>query len=131
MNFMAVIDGELHTPALSGSILEGVTRDSLMTLARHLGIGVNERVMPVDELVRDIKTGRCTEAFACGTGAIISPISAIGEADGTVFELPDGHQMAAKLESTLLSIQEGRAADPFGWVVDPRDSKQLAAQLDQ
>lgn len=131
MNFMAVIDGELHTPALSGSILEGVTRDSLMTLARSLGIDASEPVMPVDELVRDIKSGRCSEAFACGTGAVISPISAIGEADGTVFELPEVNQMAAKLKNALLGIQEGRAADPFGWVVDPRDSQQLAAQLNQ
>lgn len=129
MNFMAVVAGELRTPALSGSILEGVTRDSLMLLARHLGISAGEPVMPVDDLLRDIESGRCSEAFACGTGAIISPISAIGEAAGPVFELPEVNQMAAKLMSALLDIQAGRAADPFGWMVDPRDSHQLAAQL--
>ena len=129
MNFMAVIDGELHTPALSGSILEGVTRDSLMTLARHLGIGAKDPVMPIDELLHDIESGRCSEAFACGTGAIISPIAAIGEADGKVFELREVNQMAAILKDALLDIQEGRAADPFGWILDPRDSQQLASQL--
>lgn len=130
MNFMAVIDSELHTPALSGSILEGVTRDSLMKLAPHIGINAIDRVMPVDELLHDIDTGRCSEAFACGTGAIISPMSAIGEADGKIFELGDVDEIAAKLKNALLDIQEGRATDPFDWVVDPRNGQQLAEQLD-
>lgn len=129
MNFMAVVDGELLTPALSGSILEGVTRSSLLALARHLGIEAKEAVMPVDELLQGIESGRCSEAFACGTGAIICPISAIGEADGAVFELQEFNQMAATLKSALLNIQEGRDEDPFGWVVDPQDSMQLAARL--
>jgi branched-chain amino acid aminotransferase len=131
MNFMAVVDGELHTPALSGSILDGVTRASLLTLARHLGIMALESVMPIDELLGDIASGRCSEAFACGTGAIICPISAIGEADGEVFELPEVNRMAATLKSALLGIQEGRQNDSFGWVVDPRDSQKLAAHLER
>ena len=129
MNFMAVVDGELHTPALSGSILNGVTRASLLTLARHLGIEAKETVMPIDELLQNIESGRCSEAFACGTGAIISPISAIGEADGTAYELQDVDQIAATLKSALLNIQEGRNEDPFGWMVDPQDSQKLAAML--
>jgi branched-chain amino acid aminotransferase len=129
MNFMAVVDGELHTPALSGSILDGVTRASLLTLARHLGIEAQEIVMPIDELLQNVESGRCSEMFACGTGAIISPISAIGEADGTVFELQDVDQVAATLKSALLNIQEGRDEDPFGWVVDPQDSQKLTAKL--
>jgi branched-chain amino acid aminotransferase len=129
MNFMAVIDGELHTPALSGSILAGVTRDSLLTLAVYLGIGATESVMPVDVLLRDIDSGLCSEAFACGTGAIICPICEIGDADGKVFELPEVNQVAARLKGALLDIQEGRSEDPFGWVVDSRDSQQLAEQL--
>ena len=129
MNFMAVIDGELQTPALSGSILEGVTRTSLIALARHFGISAREVVMPVDKLFGDIESGRCSEAFACGTGAIICPISAIGEADGRVVEMPEINRMAAKLKDALLAIQEGRQDDPFGWVVDSRDSQALAALL--
>ena len=128
MNFMAVVDGELHTPALSGSILDGVTRASLLALARHLGTGANETVMPIDELLQDIESGRCSEAFACGTGAIICPISAIGEADGEVFELVVVNQLADTLKTALLDIQEGRQRDPYGWVVDPCDSQKLAAQ---
>jgi branched-chain amino acid aminotransferase len=129
MNFMAVVDGELHTPALSGSILQGVTRDSLLTLSRHLGMRAMERPMPVDEILGDIASGRCSEAFACGTGAIVSPIAAIGEADGRIFELREVDRVAAKLKAALLDIQEGRAEDPFGWVVDARDPRGLADLL--
>lgn len=130
MNFMAVVDGELQTPALSGSILQGVTRDSLLILARHLGMGAAERSMPVDEILSDIASGRCSEAFACGTGAIVSPIAAIGEADGRIFELREVDLIAAKLKAALLDIQEGRAQDPFGWVVDARDPRGLVDLLD-
>ncbi len=125
MNFMAVIDGGLHTPSLSGSLLEGVTRASLLTLAKHLGIRTTERVMPVDELIRDIAAGRCTELFACGTGAIVAPIGTIGEADGTKFELPVVNRMSFQLRDALLDIQEGKAGDPFGWVADATDPDAL------
>ncbi|MGH8223141.1 MAG: branched-chain amino acid aminotransferase [Woeseiaceae bacterium] len=129
MNFMAVIDGELHTPALSGSLLPGVTRDSLLTLADSMGIGTHARAMPVDELLADIREGRCTELFACGTGAIVAPIAAIGEADGRSRELPEVGRLSAKLRDALLDIQEGRVADPFGWVLEAADAGALAAFL--
>jgi len=122
MNFMAVIDGQLHTPALSGSLLEGVTRDSLLTLARHLGIEAVARPMPVDELLSDIESGRCSELFACGTGAIVAPIRIIGEADGRTWSLRDVGVVSARLRDALLDIQEGRSADPFGWTVDATDA---------
>jgi branched-chain amino acid aminotransferase len=117
MNFMAVIDGALHTPALSGSLLEGVTRDSLLKLAQHSGMEVAARKMPVDELLRDIEAGRCTEMFACGTGAIVAPITAIGEADGREWAVPDVGVVADKLRDLLLDIQEGKSADKFGWLI--------------
>jgi branched-chain amino acid aminotransferase len=130
MNFMAVIDGGLHTPSLSGSLLEGVTRSSLLTLAKHLGIETTERVMPVDELLRNIKTGRCTELFACGTGAIVAPIGTIGEADGTKFELPAVNRMASQLRDALLDIQQGKSEDRFGWVVDATDLDTLTKYIE-
>ena len=117
MNFMAVIDGALQSPAPSGSLLEGVTGDSLLQLARHRGIGATSATMPVDELLRDIETGRCTELFACGTGAIVVPIKAIGDADGSEWSLPEVGRMSSMLRDALLDIQEGKAEDPFGWVV--------------
>lgn len=127
MNFMAVIDGVLHTPAPSGSLLEGVTRDSLLKLAPHLGIEATSRAMPVDDLLRDIEAGRCSELFACGTGAIVAPITAIGESDGREWSLPDVGVLSSRFRDALLDIQEGKTADPFGWVVDAGDRKALVA----
>ncbi len=127
MNFMAVIDGALHTPEPSGSLLEGVTRDSLLKLAQHLGVEATSRTMPVNELLRDIEAGRCSELFACGTGAVVAPIAAIGESDGREWSLPDVGLMSSRLRDALLDIQEGKTADPFGWVIDAADSKALAA----
>jgi len=131
MNFMAVIDGALHTPALSGSLLEGVTRDSLMILARNLGIDATARTMPIDELLRDIEAGRCTELFACGTGAIIAPIAAIGEAGGREWLLPEVGQRSSTLRDALLNIQEGSVDDPFGWTVDASDSQALVEFIER
>ena len=105
MNFFAVIDGALHTPALSGSLLEGVTRDSLLNLARHLGMEAKSPIMPVDDLLRDIETGQCSELFACGTGAIVAPIKAIGESDGKEWSLPDVGRASFTLRDALLDIR--------------------------
>lgn len=131
MNFMAVVNGALRTPALSGSILDGVTRASLLEIARHNNIDAMDTIMPIDELLQAIESGRCSEAFACGTGAIVCPISVIGEADGKEYSFPQVNQMAAILRNALLDIQECRTPDPFGWVVDPRDSEALTAFLEK
>ena len=118
MNFFAVIDGELHTPALSGSFLEGITRDSLIELARHQGLVVHERAMAIDELIADIASGRCTEAFCCGTAAILLSFKALGEADGVRYALPEPEgKVALQLKQKMLAIQEGRAEDELGWMV--------------
>lgn len=115
MNFFAVIDGELHTPELDSAILPGVTRDSLIRLARHLGYTVHERQMDIDELLTQIGSGRCSEIFACGTAAIIMPISAL--ADGTdLYEPRQTNELASRLREALLAIQERRAPDPFNWI---------------
>ncbi|MGL6162531.1 branched-chain amino acid aminotransferase [Microbulbifer sp.] len=116
MNFFAVIDGELHTPALNGSILEGVTRDSLITLARELGYTVHERDIDIDELLARVRDGSCSEAFACGTAAIVSPISVLGDDSGESPLSSAPGSVAACLRETLLDIQEGRAEDRFGWM---------------
>jgi len=115
MNFFAVIDGELHTPALDTAILPGVTRDSLIQLARHLGHTVHERQMDIDELLTQIGSGRCSEIFACGTAAIIMPISALADSD-TLHKPKQVNVLAGRLREALLAIQERRAPDPFNWV---------------
>jgi branched-chain amino acid aminotransferase len=115
MNLFAVIGGELHTPALDGAILPGITRDSLITLARHLGFMVHERTMAIDELLAQIVSGECSEVFACGTAAILSPIGQLTDRDRREYVPRQIDAVAAQLREALLAIQERRAPDPFGW----------------
>lgn len=117
MNLIAVINGELHTPELTDSILAGVTRDSIMTLARSDGMVVHERPMPIDELLADISNGDCTEVIATGTAAIVVPVSELGDADGQIYRTRGGH-VSNRLRSRLLAIQTRQAPDPFGWTMD-------------
>jgi branched-chain amino acid aminotransferase len=124
MNLFAVIGGELHTPALDGAILPGITRDSLITLARHLGFTVHERNIVLDELLTQIASGECSEVFACGTAAILSPIGLLSERNGREYVPARVDSVAAQLREALLAIQERRAPDLFGWT---RDVKPLAA----
>jgi branched-chain amino acid aminotransferase len=118
MNLFAVIGGELHTPALDGAILPGITRDSLITLGRHLGFAVHERNMLIDELLAQIVSGECTEVFACGTAAILSPIGLLTDRDQREYVPVRTDAVAARLREALLAIQERRAPDPFGWTRD-------------
>jgi branched-chain amino acid aminotransferase len=115
MNLFAVIGGELHTPALDGAILPGITRDSLITLGRHLGFTVHERAMAVDELLAQIASGECSEVFACGTAAILSPIGLLSDRGQREYVPAQIDAVAAQLREALLAIQERRAPDPFGW----------------
>jgi branched-chain amino acid aminotransferase len=117
MNLFAVIGGELHTPELDGAILPGVTRDSLLTLGPHLGYQVVERRMALDELLSQIDSGECSEVFASGTAATVSPIGVLADvAREYVPQRIDA--VAAVLREALLAIQERRAPDPFGWIRD-------------
>ena len=118
MNLFAVIGNELHTPVLNDSILPGVTRDSLIRLARDAGQPVVERKLPIDELLAQISSGACRELFACGTAAIVCPISAVGDADGRDYPLAVVDEQARTLREQLLAIQERRAPDPYGWTTE-------------
>jgi len=118
MNLFAVIGSELHTPVLNDSILPGVTRDSLIRLARDAGQQVVERKLPIDELLAQISSGACRELFACGTAAIVCPISAVGDADGRDYPLAVVDEQARTLREQLLAIQERRATDPYGWTTE-------------
>jgi branched-chain amino acid aminotransferase len=117
MNVMFVINGALVTPALSDSILDGVTRDSLITLAERAGIRVEERRIGSDELVRHFEKGTISEAFGAGTAAVVSPIQSIG-IDGRDYYLPEIKEeqgIAVRLKGELDAIRYGRVPDPFGW----------------
>ncbi len=118
MNLFAVIGEELHTPILNDSILPGVTRDSLIVLARDAGWRVVERAMPIADLLRQLSTGECSEVFACGTAAIVCPISLIGDVDGGEYQPAAIDVRARILRERLLAIQERRAPDPHGWTYE-------------
>jgi branched-chain amino acid aminotransferase len=116
MNIFAVIRGERHTPELDGAILAGITRDSLLTLGRHLGFVVHERRIALDEILAQIASGECSELFACGTAAIVSPIGVLAELRGEEYIPRRIDDVASRLRTELLAIQECRAPDPFGWI---------------
>jgi branched-chain amino acid aminotransferase len=118
MNVFAVIGEELHTPLLNDSILPGVTRDSLITLARDAGWRVVERKIPIASLLNQINTGECSEVFACGTAAIVAPVSVIADTDGREYRPASLDQRARILREQLLAIQERRAPDPYGWTTE-------------
>jgi len=131
MNFFAVIGGELHTPELDGTILPGVTRDSLLALGRHLGYRLIERPMALDELLGQLASGECSELFACGTAAIVSPISVLADPNEREYVPKELDVVASRLREALLAIQERRADDPFGWTRDvgplPQDCDWIAS----
>jgi branched-chain amino acid aminotransferase len=113
MNFVAVNGSTIVTPPAGDTILDGVTRKSLLTLAPTLGYETVERPIAIDELTTP---GAFTEAFACGTAAVIVPIGAVHTRDGVV-PIADGEPGAitVRLREALLAVQEGRAEDQFGW----------------
>lgn len=114
--FLVTGDGRLVTPALDGTILHGVTRDSILAMGRSLGLGVEERELGASELRSGIESGEFVEAFCCGTAAVISPISAFKSKDGA-FSLPAGAgSTTMDLRNAITDIQFGRAQDQFGWM---------------
>jgi len=115
--FFVFDDGSLSTPPLGGTILPGITRSSLITLARDKGIKVREERYSIDQWRADAGTGRLREAFACGTAAVLAPIGTVRAKDGE-FKIGNGGSGAKteELKSALVGIQRGRAADPHGWV---------------
>jgi branched-chain amino acid aminotransferase len=118
MNIMFVIDGVAITPPLSGTILPGVTRDSVLTLLRDMKIPLEERPIAVDEVVGAHASMKLQEAFGIGTAAIIAPIACIGYC-GKDMEIATGspNGVAAKLHAKLTAIQTGKDPDPRGWLL--------------
>lgn len=114
--FLVLDDGTLVTPPLSDTILPGVTRDSVLQLARYHGRRVVEQPVGIEDWARDATTGRVVEAFACGTSAVISAIGAV-RFGGTEFIIGDEAPgpVVQTFRRSLLDIQHGRADDPFGW----------------
>ncbi len=117
MNIAFVYEGRhISTPALSGSILPGVTRESMLQLAHDLGYTVSEDRIDVNDMLADVERGRITEAFAIGTGAVVAPVGKFGYREREL--LVNGNRIgpvAQRLYDGLTDIQYGRVPDPYGW----------------
>ena len=118
MNICFVYDGSLiKTPELSGSILPGITRDSLLKLAPTLGYQVEEARLSIEDILADIASGKITEVFGCGTAAVVSPVNLIAMKDKE-YAINDGQTgpVAQRMFDELMAIQYGDAEDTFGWI---------------
>jgi len=115
-NIFFLINDELITPPLEGSILPGVTRDSVIKLAHHFGIKVAERRLTIEEVLKAAADGTLKEAFASGTAAIVSPVGQI-YFRGKEYSINNGQigSLVEKLYNEILEIQYGLKEDPFGW----------------
>lgn len=119
MNIFFKINGEVVTPALNGSILEGVTRNSIIHLLKHWGIPVNEKRISMEEVYQAYKDGLLEEAFGTGTAAVISPIGEFFYNDEKmVLNNGDTGELSKKLYDTLTGIQTGKHEDLFNWIVE-------------
>ncbi len=116
MNVMFKINGEIVTPALTGSILPGITRKSCIEVLRSKGYTVSERLLSIDELEEAMKNGTLEEAWGCGTAAVVSPIGELRYKDD-VFTVCGGKigEVTQMLYDTLTGIQWGKVEDSFGW----------------
>ncbi|QBQ99628.1 branched-chain amino acid aminotransferase [Paraburkholderia pallida] len=115
--FFVLDDGSLVTPPLSGTILPGITRASIIELARKEGLTVNEAPYSFDAWRDDAASGRVKETFACGTAAVVTAIGSVRHTDGE-FSIGDGGEgeVTRRLRTLLTGIQRGKVADPAGWV---------------
>ncbi len=118
MNIFFKIDGEVVTPELNGSILEGVTRNSILELLAHWGIKTVERKISIEELYEHHQAGRLEEAFGTGTAAVISPVGELFyNNEKLIVNGGKTGNLARRLYDTLTGIQLGTVEDPFGWTV--------------
>jgi branched-chain amino acid aminotransferase len=119
MNIAFVIDNELVTPSLNGSTLAGITRDTVLQLARDWGIRVAEQQISIGEVFTAVKNGRLSEVFGMGTAAVISPVSELAY-KGEKLAIGDGKvgPLAQRLFDDISAIQRGLKPDPHGWMVE-------------
>ena len=117
MNIFFYIDGQLITPMLNGSILPGITRNSVIALAKKWNIPCTERRIAIDEVIDAQKQGKPMEVFGTGTAAVISPVGVIKRKD-EVLTINNNQvgELTKKFYDALTDIQYGRAEDTFGWI---------------
>ena len=116
--FFVFEDGTMLTPPAGDTILHGITRKSLLTLAREEGLTVREEPYSLDQWRADAASGKLTETFACGTAAVVTPVGKVAGREGE-FTIGSGGpgQATSKLRDRLVAIQRGTAPDPHGWVM--------------
>ncbi len=117
MNILFKINGKIITAPTGDTILDGITRKSILHLAKHWGYEVEERKLSVNELVEALENGTCEEAFGAGTAAVVAPISSIGYM-GKDYPVPalTENSFAKKAHKYLIDLVKGRTADEFGWL---------------
>lgn len=113
--FLVTSDGRLITPALTGTILEGITRHSVITLAEDRGLTVEQRRVTLDEWAAGVEDGTVTEVFACGTAAVITPIGELVDGERTIASTGTG-EVTQSIREELLGIQTGKVEDRHGWM---------------
>lgn len=116
--FFVFDDGRVITPPLTGTILAGITRDSLIALLREEGLEVSEEMYSIDQWRDDAASGRLLEVLACGTAAVVTPVGKVAGKDGE-FEIGSGGpgQITMKIREQLVGIQKGAIEDTHGWVM--------------
>ncbi|PKW25934.1 branched-chain amino acid aminotransferase [Phycicoccus duodecadis] len=116
--FLVTDDHRLVTPELTGTILEGVTRSSILELAKDLGLEPEERRVPIEEWQEGVRDGSIREIFACGTAAVVTPVGELrwegGSAPSTAGD--EGGEVTRAIRTALLDVQYGRAEDTHGWL---------------
>ncbi len=118
MNIMFVLDGKLVTPKVSETTLDGITRKSIVAVAQHWGVPVEERVITVKEIIEALKNGSLEAAFGAGTAVVISPFATISY-EGVDYTVPEvkPDSFVAKVKTYLTDLRTGKVEDPFGWTV--------------
>src|SRR6478672_137180 len=116
--FLVTKDGRIITPELTGTILEGVTRSSILEIAKELDLSPEERRIPIEEWKEGAASGEIVEIFACGTAAVVTPVGELRWDGGSVDHRREGHEdrYAEAIRAKLLDIQYGRAEDSHGWL---------------
>jgi branched-chain amino acid aminotransferase len=114
--FFVYDDGSIVTPELTGTILPGITRSSILVLAEERGHKAVERRVSIDEWRTDVAAGHITEVFACGTAAVISSLDRLVSSAGELPIRDDVGPVAAELREALLDIQHGAVEDVHGWL---------------
>jgi branched-chain amino acid aminotransferase len=116
MNIMLRIGDEVITPPLEGTILDGVTRNSALTLMRDWGLRVSERRVSIDEVMAAGRNGTLKEMWGTGTAAVVSPVGTLGyRGEDVLINGGQTGELTQRLYDSIVGIQYGRSNDPYGW----------------